>query len=66
MNPQLSLKFHAFIVLDILAVKKSKLVKDLFVNYRNARLKIRLHVKNKLFASIIAMVLKMKKNVLDV
>lgn len=39
-NPQLSLKFHAFTVLDILVVKKSKLVKDLFVNNKNVSLKI--------------------------
>jgi hypothetical protein len=65
-NPQLSLKFHAFIVLDILAVKKSKLVKELFVNYRNVKQKIQLHVKNRLFANISAMASKMRKNVLDV
>lgn len=66
MNPQLSLKFHAFIVLDILVVKKSKLVKELFVNYRNVKQKIQLHVKNRLFANISAMASKMRKNVLDV
>jgi hypothetical protein len=65
-NPQLSLKFHAFIVLDILVVKKSKLVKELFVNYRNVKQKIQLHVKNRLFANISAMASKMRKNVLDV